>query len=323
MQKLYKPKTRIRRRSTILLLISLLVSAAVAALYFKLPALLFYWVQMQLHADQWRETGLWLPHYQIAIEAQPIVGVNRNASGLTFNRHTNTLFAVINQPAQIIELDTSGHLLRTISVEGAADLEGIAHVRDQIFVLVDEREHQIYRIELAADTTQINLAGAPRLGIGIDLNGNLGFEGVSWDEAGHRLFVVKEKSPLRVLVITGLPQLHVGGGFDLQIEEWKASTANTLFMADLSSLSFHEASGNLLLLSDESAIIVEYAGDGRPVSMLPLWPGFHGLKRRVPQAEGLAVGADGSLYLLSEPNLFYRFDRGEPARWAESGIRAD
>jgi uncharacterized protein YjiK len=304
-------------RAAILLL--LLLPAAAVAVYFKLPALLFYWLQMVLHEGEWRETGLWLPYYHVSIEAQPIVGVDRNASGLTFNEQTQTLFAVINQPAQIIELDTSGRLLRTIAVDGATDLEGIAHVRDQVFVLVDEREHQIYRIELDAGTDRLSLDGAARLGIGLDLNGNLGFEGVSWDQHGDRLFVVKEKSPLRVLVISGLPQLYAGDGFDLQIREWKAATASSLFMTDLSSLTFHEPSGNLLLLSDESAIIVEYAGDGQPVSMLPLWPGVHGLKRRVPQAEGLAVGSDGSLYLLSEPNLFYRFDRRVPARWAKSG----
>jgi uncharacterized protein YjiK len=43
----------------------------------------------------------------------------------------------------------------------------------------------------------------------------------------------------------------------------------------------------------------------------------HGLSRRVPQAEGLAVGPDGAIYVLSEPNLFYRFERETKAAWAE------
>ena len=39
----------------------------------------------------------------------------------------------------------------------------------------------------------------------------------------------------------------------------------------------------------------------------------HGLKRGVPQAEGLAIDDQGVLYLVSEPNLFYRFAKPQRA----------
>ena len=129
------------------------------------------------------------------------------------------------------------------------------------------------------------------------------------DGKDHRLFVVKEKLPLRVLVIRGLDVFNASTGFNIDISEWKSSSAASLFMSDLSSLTLHEPTGHLLLLSDESALVVEYAPDGQPISVLPLWRGFNGLQRKVPQPEGLAVGPDGALYVLSEPNLFYRFER--------------
>jgi uncharacterized protein YjiK len=68
----------------------------------------------------------------------------------------------------------------------------------------------------------------------------------------------------------------------------------------------------LLALSDESGLILELDLAGEPISSLLLWRGLHGLKRRVPQAEGLALDDRGVLYLVSEPNLFYRFAKPEP-----------
>jgi uncharacterized protein YjiK len=78
-------------------------------------------------------------------------------------------------------------------------------------------------------------------------------------------------------------------------------------MRDLSSVTFHSDTGHLLLLSDESRLIKEYDEDGKALRALALWKGFHGLKAHVPQADGIAVGPDKSIYIMSEPNLFYVF----------------
>jgi uncharacterized protein YjiK len=80
-----------------------------------------------------------------------------------------------------------------------------------------------------------------------------------------------------------------------------------LFVRDLSSLQFDERSGHLLALSDESRQILELDTEGRPVGNVSLSKGSMGLSKSVPQAEGIAMGDDGTLYLVSEPNLFYVF----------------
>jgi hypothetical protein len=49
------------------------------------------------------------------------------------------------------------------------------------------------------------------------------------------------------------------------------------------------------------------------VSMMPLWRGWPGLKRSIPQAEGVTTDAQGALYIVSEPNLFYRFEPSQDA----------
>lgn len=301
--------TRARSRKTLFLAIVLAFGVAFGW-YFKVPALGYYWLSTTLGAAQWANNALWLPDYRVAVEGLPIQGLTRNASGLTFNTETGTLFTVINRPPQIAELDTEGRLLRVIGLEGVKDPEGITYVQGDSYVISDEDSHRMYWVRIGRDTQRVSVAGRPSLGIGIDRLHNSSFEGISWDGVHRRLYVVREKLPMRVLVITGLdPDAPSASGFNIDIIEWKSSRAGSLFMSDLSSVTLHDATGHLLLLSDESALVVEYASDGRPVSMLPLWRGFGGLQRKVPQPEGVAVGPDGRLYLLSEPNLFYRFER--------------
>lgn len=301
----------IRARSRKTLFLALVLAFAVAfAWYFKVLALGYYWLGTTLGAARWAGKSLWLPDYRVAVEGLPIQGLTRNASGLTFNTETGTLFTVINRPPQIAELDTEGRLLRVIGLEGVKDPEGITYVQGESYVISDEDSHRMYWVRIGRDTQRVSVAGRPSLGIGIDRLHNSSFEGISWDGVHKRLYVVREKLPMRVLMVTGLdPDAPSASGFNIDISEWKSSRAGSLFMSDLSSVTLHDPTGHLLLLSDESALVVEYASDGRPVSMLPLWRGFGGLRRKVPQPEGVAVGPDGRLYLLSEPNLFYRFER--------------
>jgi uncharacterized protein YjiK len=82
-----------------------------------------------------------------------------------------------------------------------------------------------------------------------------------------------------------------------------------MFVRDLSSLQYDERSGHLLALSDESRLILELDVDGRPLTTLSLSKGRQGLQKTVPQAEGIAMDDDGTLYLVSEPNLFYVFKK--------------
>ena len=295
-----------------------LTLSAVAAWRYHLPGIAWHWFAMQSQAEKWQDAGVWLPHYRVAVEGLPVEGVDENASGLTYSDHTGTLFSITNKsPKAILELDTDGRLLRSIELVGASDPEGITHIRGQIFAIADERDQAVYRVEIGPDTTRVDVGDTARLGLSLGRSNNLGFEGISWDSAGQRLYISQEKAPMRVLAISGLPDVLSGTNFNLQIDEWRPANASGLFVTDLSSLTLHEPTGNLLLLSDESALIVEYDPAGNPVSMLPMWRGFHGLSRRVPQAEGLALGPDGTIYVMSEPNLFYRFERSVPARWAK------
>jgi uncharacterized protein YjiK len=282
----------------------LLLLAGAAIWHLRLAPLIWYWSAMPAEAPG----ALRLAEYRVTLEAHPIEGLQNNASALTYNWESGTLFTTINHPPQIVELSNAGELLRRIPVAGVDDLEGITHMEGKLYVLVDERKQQVYRVAIDADTRHIDVAQAPRIGLGLFLNGNLGFEGITWDEQRHRLFVAKEKTP-RVFEIDGMPRLMDAGELNLQIREWIPRQPFRRFMRDLSSLSRDERTGHMLLLSDESRLLAEYDAAGELAGLMLLWRGFHGLAASVPQAEGVAVGRDGTIYLISEPNLFYRFER--------------
>ncbi|WP_168734263.1 SdiA-regulated domain-containing protein [Pseudothauera nasutitermitis] len=300
------------------LALGIVLPGAVAVWKYQLVGLAYHWAQTLRNEARWSADGIWLPAYRVTQDALPLEGIADNASGLTYNPHTGTLFTVINKPPAVAELSREGRVLRQLPLKGVVDPEGITHMHDDLFVLAEERSQQLIVLRIAQDATELDAQGAPRLGLAVDLSGNLGFEGVSWDQERQRLLVAKEKSPLRIFEITGLPEALAGSRFDVQIREWLESRSPGLFMRDLSSLTLHEPTGHMLVLSDESKLVVEYDAEGEPVSLMPLWRGRHGLARSVPQPEGIALDDQGALYLLSEPNLFYRFERREPASWMKA-----
>jgi uncharacterized protein YjiK len=253
-------------------------------------------------------TRFGLEDYRVGIDALPLAGIEENVSGLSYHPGRNSLFAVINRPQQVVELTLDGRLVRSIPVKGVDDLEGISHMRGNEFFIADERTQRLIHVEIGDDQREIDAAGRPRVGLALDLAGNLGFEGVSWDHAHDRLFVVKEKRPLRLLEFQGLMSFFDEQRLDLEIGEWLTRGSATWLLRDLSSLTYHEDSGNMLLLSDESRLVVELGPQRQASGLLVLRRGWHGLKADVPQAEGIAVGPRGEIFVVSEPNLFYRFD---------------
>ncbi|WP_249270091.1 SdiA-regulated domain-containing protein, partial [Salmonella enterica] len=62
------------------------------------------------------------------------------------------------------------------------------------------------------------------------------------------------------------------------------------------------------LNSHESAVVVVSGLDGGR-KVMSLRRGHCGLRRDIPQAEGIASDDRDTLWIVSEPNLFYRFTR--------------
>lgn len=286
------------------------VLVAIAALHWtRLDCLAWYAWKITFLPQEARIHAADLMRYRVDIEGRPLKGVDDDVSALTYNPERDTLFTVLNNKPLIVELTLEGLLLRQIRVIGARDLEGMTYVAQNRYVIAEERKQRLWVVSIDDDTHAIDLNKAPGLTLAIDIFKNRGFEGLAYDERAKRLLVVKESHPPRVLAITGFVEPDPHMPLDIRITEVISPHSPALFVTDLSSLTMHEPSGHLLLLGDQSKLVVEYDADGTPISMLPLWRGFGGLKSSVPQAEGIATDNKGRIYIVSEPNLFYRFSR--------------
>ena len=60
-------------------------------------------------------------------------------------------------------------------------------------------------------------------------------------------------------------------------------------------------------LSKYGRNVTDMARQGALLGLLPLWRGTAGLQATVPQPEGITVGPGGEIFIISEPNLLYRF----------------
>ena len=305
MRRLLKPRVLLPA-----VLLPLLVLLALAGQEWRLFERAWFSVQEWRHAAEWQGRSLWLPDYRVTVEAQVIDGLSDDVSALTYDPDRRSLFTVTNQRAELIELSLAGKILRRMPLTGFGDAEAVEYISPGIYVISDERAQRLFKVNVDENTRWLDAADSEQLSLGLGLNGNKGFEGLAYDSQGQRLFVAKERDPLRILEITGFPGDEQR--LNLQVTDDQRRDRR-LFVRDLSSLQFDERSGHLLALSDESRLVIELDLDGRPISTLSLLRGMHGLKRSVPQAEGLAMDEQGTLYLVSEPNLFYVFAKPTPA----------
>ena len=265
-------------------------------------------------SESLRERSLWLPDYRVEIEAKSIDGLDQELSALTFDPVRRTLYSVTNRNPELIELSLQGKLLRRIPLQGFGDPEAVEYIAPGILVITDERLQRLVKVRLDEQTELLRAEDFQQLSLGIGLNGNKGFEGLAYDSSEKRLFVAKERDPVRIYEVRGFP--HEDTGRPLAVEVLNDPVRDReLFVHDLSSLDFDSGSGNLLALSDESRLLLELDHSGRPISSLSLRGGGRsGLKRSVPQAEGVATDDMGNIYLVSEPNLFYLFRKAGAAQ---------
>lgn len=226
-----------------------------------------------------------------------VTGTSDNLSGLTFNRETGTIFAIVNSPTVILELNPNGTLIRTISLPaGTEDTEGIVHLGGSKFGIVEERRRNFLIADLSTvpmfSTIPLNVSFSPTV------QNNDGLEGIAYDELTGTVYVTKElNAPTIYSFSLSAAESFVPTAQTPRFNALNNVTGSASSLLDLAGLHFDPVSGNFLVLSEASKTLIEMSPSGDEISRISL--------AGMLQPEGVTMGPNGDIYIVSEPNKFY------------------
>jgi uncharacterized protein YjiK len=259
------------------------------------------WVKEQFTSPAERQASIWLPDYRAVIDAKPLPGIEKDeASDLAYDPRSKTLFSVMGKNPFLAELTLQGDVLRKMPLVGWSNPEAITVLGDGLLAIVDEREHQVTIVKVDADTRELNIVDFPQYDLGPSKDQNKAFEAVTWDSQNQQLLLGEERPPALFA--------WKGDGKTLSGEKQKLAS-NALSMRNLSALAIDPRTRHTVALSADSHLLLELDKEGKPVSFMTLLRGFNGLGKTIPRAEGVTMDESGTIYMVSEPNLFYRFEQ--------------
>jgi uncharacterized protein YjiK len=259
------------------------------------------WLQERFESAVERQESVWLPDYQVVIDAKPLVGMEKDeASDLDYDPQSKTLFSVMGKNPFLAELTLQGDVLRKIPLVGWSNPEGVTVMGNGHLAIVDERDHVVTIVKVDANTRELNIADFPKYDLGPSKDQNKAFEAVTWDSRNQQLLLGEERPPALFTWKSDGQKL---------IGDKQALASDELDIRNLSALAIDPRTGHTLVLSADSHLLLELDEKGEQVSFMTLLRGFNGLKKTIPRAEGVTMDEAGNLYFVSEPNLFYRFEK--------------
>lgn len=240
------------------------------------------------------------------------------ASAVTYNWDTDTLFITGDGGRSITQVTKTGQLVDTMSLalnpanpQGTEfyDPEGLTYIGGGEFVFSEERERRLVKFTYAAGTT-LTRATAQTVDIGT-FDDNTGTEGLSWDPQTNGFIVLKEKNPIGVFqtgvdfvsgtATNGSPTtVNSTNLFDTTLLGM-TDVADVFALSNLPSMSGQPQAGNLLILGQEDARIVNISRSGVILSTLNIAsdPG-NPLSAADQQHEGVTMDRAGFIYVVNE-----------------------
>lgn len=260
------------------------------------------WLQERFESKTERKDSIWLPDYKAVIDAKALPGMEEDeASDLAYNPQTKTLFSVMGKNQFLVELTLQGDVLRKMPLVGWSNPEALTAMGNGLLAIVDERAHVLSIVKVDAATRELNIASFPKYDLGPSENQNKAFEAIAWDAGRQQILLGEERPPALFSWKSDGSQTLTGDKQKLASDE--------LDIRNLSALAIDPRTGHTLVLSADSHLLLELDETGEQVSFMTLLGGFNGLKKTIPRAEGVTMDEAGTLYIVSEPNLFYRFEK--------------
>ncbi|MFJ4197059.1 SdiA-regulated domain-containing protein [Pseudomonas sp. NPDC089534] len=301
------PKLKFARRSRFvmrwyswLLLVGVIAYGLAYAMHWDDRGLL--WVKERFESPAEQKESIWLPDYRAVIDAKLLPGMEKDeASDLSYDPQTKTLFSVMGKNPFLVELTLQGDVLRKMPLVGWSNPEGVTVMENGLMAIVDERDHLLSIVKVDAATRELKRDDYPKYDLGPSKDQNKAFEAITWDKRNQRLLLGEERPPALFTWSSDGSQTLKGDKQKLPSDE--------LDLRNLSALAVDPRTGHTLALSADSHLLLELDENGEQVSFMTLLGGFNGLKKTIPRAEGVTMDEAGTLYIVSEPNLFYRFEK--------------
>jgi len=260
------------------------------------------WVRERFESPTERKESVWLPDYRVVIDAKLLPGMEKDeASDLSYDAQSKTLFSVMGKNPFLVELTLQGDVLRKMPLVGWSNPEGVTVLGNGLMAIVDEREHMLSIVKVDAATRELKRDDFPKYDLGPSKDQNKAFEAIAWDPRNQQLLLGEERPPALFTWKSDGTQTLAGDKQKLPNDD--------LDIRNLSALAIDPRTGHTLVLSADSHLLLELDEKGEQVSFMTLLGGFNGLKNTIPRAEGVTMDEQGTLYMVSEPNLFYRFEK--------------
>ncbi len=254
-----------------------------------------------LTSEQEKKAAIWLPQYQAIIQSKVINCVDSNLSDITYNKQDQLFYLVVNSPTKVVVVNEQGECLNQVDLQ-LEDTEALVWVKDNQFIISEERKFKVSLLEINPESEN---GYQIKDSISLDFlkDKNLGLEALAYNTNSQSIITTKEKSPILFYEIVGLVKNSLNRS-DIKIK-WLFKKKR-FDIDDLSGMYFHSKTGHTMLLSDESQMLVEINQKGSTLSYIDLEKGLYGFKSSIPQAEGITMDDNDNIYIVSEPNLFYK-----------------
>ncbi len=241
----------------------------------------------------------------------------QEASSVTWNWDTDTLFIVGDGGTSIVQVSKTGAYINSMTLAAGSspqgtefyDTEGLTYVGGGKFVLVEERYRQVNLFTYVPNAT-LQRANVQTVKLGTTI-GNVGVEGICFDPQTSGFIGVKEKDPESIFqtsvdfnagtATNGSPTTVNATDLFTPALANTSDFSDIFVLANLPTLNGKPASGDALLISQESGLVRHLDRNGNILSTLTITADV-GDTVTIPDMtmEGVTMDRDGVLYIVNE-----------------------